>query len=67
MEHPAGFAGSQVVGNLVSQLRHEELSEFGFFTAETLPFDMTKTLRNRVLAALRRISSGKGVYLENQE
>ena len=49
------------------QLRQDELSESGFFTAETLPFDMTGSLRNRILADWHQAANGKGIYLENQE
>lgn len=49
------------------RLAHDELSEFRFFTADTLPEDMTNTLRNRVLMALQQITRDGGVYLENQE
>jgi len=49
------------------KLRQDELSEFDFFTAETLPAEMTKALRNRVLAAWQQVPNGKGVYLEDQQ
>ncbi len=49
------------------QLRRDELGEFRFFTAKTLPKEMTGTLRNRVLAAWQQATKGNGVYLENQE
>lgn len=49
------------------QLRRDELSEFNFFSSETLPKEMTDTLRNRVLMAWRQVSKNNGVYLENQE
>jgi ADP-ribose pyrophosphatase YjhB (NUDIX family) len=49
------------------QLRRDEISEFHFFTANTLPKEMTSTLRNRVLAAWQQATKGNGVYLENQE
>ena len=48
-------------------LNHEELSEFRFFSAETLPIDMQGSLRNRVLAAWQQVEKGNGIYLENQE
>jgi 8-oxo-dGTP diphosphatase len=49
------------------QLRRDELSEFRFFSIESLPNDMTGTLRNRVLAAWQRATKSNGIYLENQE
>jgi len=49
------------------QLNGDELSEFRFFDAETLPVEMDDVLRNRVLMAWRQIKKGNGVYLENQE
>ncbi|MDP1714678.1 MAG: NUDIX hydrolase [Anaerolineales bacterium] len=49
------------------QIRGDELSEFRFFTIETLPKEMTGTLRNRVLAAWQQAKKGNGVYFENQE
>lgn len=49
------------------QLCRDELSEFNFFTAETLPKEMTDTLRNRVLMAWQQVPKSNGVYLENQE
>jgi 8-oxo-dGTP pyrophosphatase MutT (NUDIX family) len=49
------------------QLNDEELSEFRFFSAETLPIDMLDMLRNRVLAAWQQVERGNGIYLENQE
>jgi hypothetical protein len=44
-----------------------ELSGHHFYTHDSLPVEMTDTLRRRVLAALRQLSRGSGVYLENQE
>ncbi len=49
------------------QLRQDELSEFRFFSIESLPNEMTDTLRNRVLAAWQRVTKSNGIYLENQE
>ena len=49
------------------QLNHDELSEFRFFEAETLPVEMVHVLRNRVLVAWQQIKRDNGVYLENQE
>lgn len=49
------------------QLGHAELSEFRFFTIETLPSDMVNTLRNRVLMAWQQKLRHADVYLENQK
>jgi ADP-ribose pyrophosphatase YjhB (NUDIX family) len=49
------------------QLSRDELSEFRFFTAETLPDDMSSSLRNRVLMAWRQKTEGTDTYLENQK
>ena len=49
------------------QLCHEELSEFRFFTVETLPKDMVIALRNRVLMAWQHKKQGTDIYLENQK
>ena len=49
------------------ELKRDELSEFRFVTAETLPVEMADMLRNRVLAAWQQSTKGHGVYLENQQ
>jgi 8-oxo-dGTP diphosphatase len=49
------------------QLNPEELNEFRFFNAETLPIDMSDVLRNRVFAAWKQVGKEDGIYLENQE
>ena len=49
------------------ELNRDELSEFRFVTAETLPVEMLNMLRNRVLAAWQQRIKGRGVYLENQQ
>jgi 8-oxo-dGTP diphosphatase len=49
------------------QLPREELSTFAFFSAESLPPELTPSLRRRVLAAWQQASTGRGIYLENQE
>jgi ADP-ribose pyrophosphatase YjhB (NUDIX family) len=63
------FYGGTLTSSEIKSIRlfKEELSEFRFFTADTLPEDMTNTLRNRVLMALQQVTRGSGVYLENQE
>jgi ADP-ribose pyrophosphatase YjhB (NUDIX family) len=48
------------------QLRQDELSELRFFTAETLPEEMSFALRNRILMAWQQKTRGGDVYLENQ-
>jgi ADP-ribose pyrophosphatase YjhB (NUDIX family) len=48
------------------QLGQDELSEFRFFTAETLPEDMSLALRDRVLMAWRQKEHSSDAYLENQ-
>lgn len=47
-------------------LQTDELDAFAFFSAGTLPTEMTNTLRNRVLAAWRQRANGSALYLENQ-
>lgn len=60
--------GTLTPSDIVSvQLCHEELSEFHFFAAETLPEDMPSALRKRVRAAWQQKSKVNGVYFENQE
>ena len=49
------------------QLSLNELSEFRFFTSETLPSDMLNALRNRILMAWKQKTHSTDVYLENQE
>jgi 8-oxo-dGTP diphosphatase len=48
-------------------LQHEELSEFRFFTEETLPLEMAIALRMRVLAAMQQATKKQAIYLENQQ
>jgi ADP-ribose pyrophosphatase YjhB (NUDIX family) len=48
------------------QLNRDELSEFRFFTRETLPVDLPDMLRNRVLMAWQQSARAYGIYLENQ-
>ncbi len=48
------------------RLNRDELSEYRFFDAETLPVDMSVPLRNRVLQAWKQLEEGNGIYLENQ-
>jgi len=48
------------------QLGLDELSEFRFFSIESLPTEMTPTLRNRLLAAWQQKMQGMGIYLEDQ-
>jgi hypothetical protein len=49
------------------QLGQDELSEFRFFTAKSLPSDMVSALRNRVLMAWQQKTRRADVYLENQK
>jgi len=49
------------------QLRQDESSGFHFFNVESLPHEMTDTLRRRVLAAWQQVTKSNGIYLENQE
>ena len=49
------------------QLNENELKEFRFFTADTLPKEMVNILRNRVMMAWQQVEQGNGIYLENQE
>jgi ADP-ribose pyrophosphatase YjhB (NUDIX family) len=47
-------------------LKADELSEFGFFTQDSLPADMTTSLKNRIMAAWRQKLAGRAAYLEYQ-
>ena len=49
------------------RLKQDELSEFHFFSADTLPGQMPEMLQNRVLMAWQQIAKGYGIYLENQK
>jgi 8-oxo-dGTP diphosphatase len=49
------------------QLHHDELSEFCFFDPETLPAEMTRALRDRVLMAWQQGIQGTAIYLEDQK
>ena len=49
------------------QLPANELSEFAFFSRDTLPEAMTKPLKARVLAAWQQYDWGQTVYLEDQQ
>ena len=49
------------------QLNRDELSEFRFFTPETLPVDLHDMLRNRILMAWQQSAKSYGIYLENQK
>ena len=47
-------------------LKAGELCEFGFFTQDSLPSDLTTSLKNRIMAAWRQKLAGRGAYLEDQ-
>lgn len=49
------------------QLPEDELSEFSFFTQETLPETMSASLKARVLVAWQQKRNKHGLYLENQK
>ena len=49
------------------QLNGEELSEFRFFNANTLPVEMVRILRDRVMKAWQQIKKDNGIYLEDQK
>ena len=59
-----GVLSAQDIASI--RLRSEELSEYRFFDAGSLPPEMTPTLRARVLAAWRQAGGAGGVYLEDQ-
>lgn len=63
------FDGGVLTSSEISSIRlaSVELSEFDFFTAETLPDQMTGSLRNRVLTAWQQSGKEGGIYFENQE
>jgi ADP-ribose pyrophosphatase YjhB (NUDIX family) len=60
-----GILTSSEIGSI--QLPQTELSEFRFFTIETLPEEMNIALRDRVLMAWQQKTQGSDVYLENQK
>ena len=47
-------------------LGQDELSEFRFFDAQSLPVEMSSKLRNRVKMALNQVEKGHGIYMENE-
>lgn len=49
------------------QLQAEELEAFEFYAPDALPGLMSRSLRRRLLVALRQEDEEGGVYLENQE
>ncbi len=49
------------------QLQDDELSEFAFFGQDAFPEAITKTLRERILAAWQQRSKNQAIYLENQQ
>ena len=59
-----GVLSAQDIASI--RLRSEELSEYRFFDAGSLPLEMTPTLRARVLAAWRQATGAGGAYLEDQ-
>ena len=63
------FDGGTLSSKQISriELQPDELIDFGFFTQQTLPEEMTTTLKNRVLAAHKQLLNGGDVYLENQQ
>ena len=62
------YGGTLALSEIESiRINHDELSEFRFFDAESLPIEMVQILRNRVLMAWQQIKKGNGIYLENQE
>ncbi len=63
------FDGGLLTSSEITSIKlcQDELSEFRFFTAGTLPSDMVFALRNRVLMAWQQKTQDLDVYLENQE
>ncbi len=59
-----GFLSQMEIDSI--QLQSDELIDYGFFTSETLPTEMTLSLRNRVLAAWQQVTREGAVYLEDQ-
>ena len=49
------------------QLSAGELSQFAFFRQDGLPEAMTKSLKERVLAAWQQYDHGQALYLEDQQ
>ncbi len=63
------FDGGLLTSSEIESIKlcQDELSEFRFFTADTLPNDMVLALRNRVLMAWQQKTQDVDVYLENQK
>ncbi len=63
------FDGGSLTSSEIKSIHlgQDELSEFQFFAADTLPKDMVPALRNRVLMAWQQKTQDTDVYLENQK
>ena len=63
------FYGGVISKTDIARIRVQssEISEYGFFARETLPMEMSVSLKNRILAAWERISDRCSGYLENQK
>lgn len=62
------FDGGILYGQEIAliKLPQDELSEFGFFTRQHLPEEMTPSLQKRILAIFEQAATGTGIYTENQ-
>lgn len=60
-----GYIGEGEIAGIT--LQAEELETFDFFTSDSLPGLMSRSLRRRILAALQQENAQGGIYLEDQE
>lgn len=62
------FSGGLLISSEIEsiQLPQQELSEFRFFAAQSLPPEIASPLRTRILIAYEQAATGKGVYIEDQ-
>ena len=62
------FNGGLLAGSEIAaiQLPQQELSEFRFFAALTFPAEIAPPLRNQILSAYKQITTGQGIYIEDQ-
>ena len=62
------FDGGILYGMEISSIKlpKDELSEFAFFTRQSLPQEMEPALRKRISAIFEQAATGAGIYIENQ-
>jgi ADP-ribose pyrophosphatase YjhB (NUDIX family) len=62
------FDGGILYGMEITSIKlpKDELSEFAFFTRQSLPQEMEPALRKRISAIFEQAAQGTGIYIENQ-